>query len=105
MGRLYVPSTPASRGESVPDPQVDVVEPPTVAEVAAAAEALGFRLVPIEPEQEADKPAEEPAGNAATEEWVAYAKTKGATDEDLKDEKGDPLGQKALREKFGAPKS
>lgn len=49
------------------------------------------------------KPEGEPAGNASTEDWVAYAKSKGATDEDLKDEQGEPLGQKALREKYGTP--
>ncbi|WKN47144.1 hypothetical protein [Nocardioides sp. Arc9.136] len=49
------------------------------------------------------KPEGEPAGNASTEDWVAYAKSKGATEDDLKDEQGEPLGQKALREKYGTP--
>ena len=52
-----------------------------------------------------EKPAAEPKGNASTEEWVAYAKAKGATEDDLKDERGEPLGQKALREKYGTAAS
>lgn len=53
----------------------------------------------------ARKPGEEPKGNASTDEWIAYAREKGATDEDLKDDQGEPLGQKALREKYGTPAS
>jgi hypothetical protein len=58
--------------------------------------------IPAEPPA---PPAEEPAGNASTDEWVAYAKSKGAKDEDLVDADGKPLGQRALREKFGAAAS
>lgn len=45
----------------------------------------------------------EPKGNASTEEWTAYARSQGATDEDLVDEDGTDLGRDAIREKYGAP--
>lgn len=49
---------------------------------------------------------DEPAGNASTEEWATYAReVKGATDEDLVDADGKPLGRDALRDKFGTPTS
>ncbi|UIU47070.1 hypothetical protein [Microcystis phage MinS1] len=53
----------------------------------------------------ARKSGEEPKGNASTDEWTAYAREKGATDADLLDADGKPLGQQALREKFGTPAS
>ena len=40
---------------------------------------------------------EEPAGNASTEAWQEYARSKGATEEDLKDKKRDEL-----RENYGS---
>jgi hypothetical protein len=40
---------------------------------------------------------EEPAGNAGLEEWQAYAKSKGATDEDLADK-----GRNDLRSEYGS---
>lgn len=43
----------------------------------------------------------EPAGSARTEAWVAFAKAKGATEEDLVDEDGNALGRDALRAKYG----
>lgn len=48
---------------------------------------------------------EEPKGNASTDEWIAFAREKGATDADLLDDDGNALGQKALREKYGTPTS
>lgn len=45
----------------------------------------------------------EPAGNASTEAWVEFAKSKGAAEADLVDAEGNPLGQRALREKYGTP--
>jgi hypothetical protein len=45
----------------------------------------------------------EPAGNASREEWAAYARSKGATDEDLLDADGKPLGRDALRDKYATP--
>lgn len=47
----------------------------------------------------------EPAGNASTEEWAAYAKTKGATDADLVASDGNPLGRDELRAAYGTPAS
>lgn len=50
------------------------------------------------------KPEGEPAGNASTEDWVEYARTKkDAEDADLLDEAGEPLSRDELREKFGTP--
>lgn len=97
---MYVPSTPASRGEA--EPEVEAKQA-TVEEVSAQAEALGFKLVPID--AEASSPAvgegEEPKGNASTADWVAYAKSKGAADADLVDENGDALGRDELKAKYG----
>lgn len=45
----------------------------------------------------------EPSGNASTEEWANYARTKGASDADLLDDEGKPLGRDALRDKYAAP--
>lgn len=99
---MYVPSTPASRGEA--DPEVEETRV-TVEEVAAQAEALGFKLVPAAAEVEVPVvgQGEEPKGNASTEEWADFAKSKGATDADLVDEKGEPLKRDALKEKYGTP--
>lgn len=48
------------------------------------------------------KPEGEPAGNASAAEWESYAREfKGASEDDLKDEAGEPLGRDALRAKFG----
>lgn len=50
MGRLYVPSTPATRGEPAPEAeQVQVPEPVvlTVDDLRAAAAEHGFELVPV----------------------------------------------------------
>lgn len=44
---------------------------------------------------------EQPAGNASADEWEAYARKLGASDADLLDEDGEPLGRNALRDKFG----
>lgn len=45
----------------------------------------------------------EPAGNASRDDWAAFAKAKGATDEDLVDDQGEPLGRDELRAKYGTP--
>lgn len=97
MGRLYVPSTAATRGEAegVQRGEVSPESGLSVEQLEAAAEAAGFRLIPLE--------VEEPAGNASTEAWVNYAKSKGATDEDLVDAEGQPLKRDELRDKFGTP--
>lgn len=47
-------------------------------------------------------PGAEPAGNASTEDWAAYARTQGATDADLVDADGEPLGRDELRAKYGS---
>jgi hypothetical protein len=44
----------------------------------------------------------EPAGNASVEAWTSYARSKGASDEDLLDADGKPLGRDALRDQFGS---
>lgn len=46
---------------------------------------------------------EEPAGNASTEVWVEFAKAKGATDADLVDDEGKPLGRDEIRAKYATP--
>ena len=52
-----------------------------------------------------EKADDEPAGNASTEAWVKFAKSKGATDDDLKDAAGEPLGREELKAKYGTPAS
>jgi hypothetical protein len=47
----------------------------------------------------------EPAGNASTEAWVDFAKSKGATDADLTGADGEPLGREELKAKYGTPAS
>lgn len=107
MGRQYIASTPASRGEVEVDQDAHASLLPeglsheeTVAALEALAAELGYQLVPLEVEPE--KPEDEPAANASTEAWVEYAKKRGANDEDLLDD-GKPLGRDALRDKFGTP--
>lgn len=54
------------------------------------------------------KTGEEPprAGSGSgTAEWVAFAKEKGAKDEDLLDDVGEELSREALIAKFGTPSS
>lgn len=108
MGRLYVPSTPASRGEVEVDEDADgslipegLSHEEALEALTAVAEELGYELVPIVPTPE--KPEDEPAGNASTDEWLTYAKTKGAVDGDLVDGDGKALTRDALREKYGTP--
>lgn len=55
--------------------------------------------VPQEPTEPTEP--ESPAGNASAEEWEAYARERGASDADLLDDDGEPLGRNALRDKFG----
>jgi hypothetical protein len=97
MARMYVESTTATRGE-VPGPQGSVVTGPfddlTVDELAAAADRAGYRLVKLESDR--------PAGNAPRDEWEKFARSRGATDADLVDADGKPLGRDALRERYGA---
>lgn len=97
MGRQYVASTPASRGE-VAGPQVGELNRDSglsFEQLEAAATAAGYRLIPLD--------VEEPKGNASREDWANFAKAKGALDEDLVDEDGEELGRDALREKYGTP--
>lgn len=54
------------------------------------------------PAPAADKPADgKPAGNADRATWAEYAKTKGATDEELKEPAEGGLGRDELRDKYG----
>lgn len=55
--------------------------------------------VPEEPSAPSEP--ERPAGNASAEEWEVYARARGASDADLLDDDGEPLGRNALRDKFG----
>lgn len=124
---MYIPSTPASRGEVEVDEEAAASVLPEGVSAEEAFEALstvaaelGYQLVPIEPESEESEPGEpgtgepgtgepgkpegEPAGNASGEVWADYARSvKGATNADLLDEDGKPLGRDALRDKFGTP--
>lgn len=108
MARQYIASTPASRGEVEVDEDAHESLLPeglsheeTVAALEALAAELGLKLVPVEPEPE--KPEDEPARNASTEDWVEYAKKRGAVDKDLVDDSGEPLKRDALVEKYGTP--
>lgn len=101
MGRQYVPSTPATRGEidaEVYDRQVSVEE------LRALADEQGFDLIARDEVDDPDDPNAEPSSGASRAKWEAYARTvKGAADEDLIDEDGKPLKRDALVEKFGTP--
>jgi hypothetical protein len=96
MGRMYVASTPATRGEAEGDQvgEVNAESGLSYEQLEVAAEAAGYRLIPLE--------VEEPKGNASREEWANFAKSKGASDEDLLDDNGEELGRDALRDKFGS---
>lgn len=121
MGRNYVASTPATRGEVEEGEDVtedgfpaDMTEDEVRGLLEDAAAKLGLRLVPIgEPEGAEDEgkpgsdPADpnapvEPARNGTTEAWADYAKAKGATDAELVDEQGEALGRDALIEKYAS---
>lgn len=91
-----VPSTPATRGEVDVELYDQTLSVDALREQAADA---GFDLVPVEPE-EGEEGSQEPGGNATGAVWAAYARTRGATDEDLVDAEGKPLGRDALREKY-----
>jgi hypothetical protein len=97
MGRMYVSSTPATRGEVEGDQvgEVNAESGLSFEQLEEAAAAAGYRLIPVE--------VEEPKGNASREEWANFAKSKGASDEDLLDEDGEELGRDALREKYQTP--
>lgn len=43
-----------------------------------------------------------PAGNAKREEWVAYARDKGASEDELKAQEEGGLSRDELRDKYGA---
>lgn len=47
-------------------------------------------------------PVDEPDGNASRDEWVAYAKSKGAPEDETKPKDDGGLGRDALREKYGS---
>jgi hypothetical protein len=55
---------------------------------------------PLLPENLTSLGSSEPAGNASREEWESYARSKGATDEDLLDGEGQPLGRNELRDRY-----
>jgi hypothetical protein len=101
MGRIYVPSTPATRGEvdGAQRGETNQASGLTVEQLELAAAAAGYQLVKVEPEATL----EEPAGNAARDDWADFAKSKGATDADLVDKDGKALTRDALREKYGTP--
>lgn len=97
MARQMVASTPATRGEVDPDVYEQTL---TVDELRDAAEAAGFELVPVELDPDESG---EPAGNASAAAWAAYARTRGATDEDLIDDDGKPLKRDEIRDKYQSP--
>lgn len=95
MGRMYVPSTPYTRGEKDPgELEGGAVAPAelTVDDLSAAAEERGYRLVPVEP-----------SGNAKKADWLEYARKLGAEDADLVDADGKELTVDALKEKYATP--
>jgi hypothetical protein len=96
MGRIYIASTAATRGEATIEEEQLAL---TIEELRAHAESLGFDLV----EREEFTEEHEPAGNASRDDWVAFARLMGATDEDLVDDDGKDLGRDQLREKYGTP--
>lgn len=93
MGRMYVPSTPYTRGEKDPAELDGSVAPAelTVDDLAAAAGERGYKLVPVEP-----------AGNAKKADWLEYARKLGAADADLVDGDGKELTVDALKAKYGS---
>lgn len=93
-----VPSTPATRGEVEPDLYEQEL---SVEELRKQAADAGFELVPVEPSE--DDFDEAPAKSASTATWAAYARTRGAVDEDLVDGEGVPLKRAELIEKYGTP--
>jgi hypothetical protein len=108
VARQYIPSTPASRGEIEVDEDAHASLLPegmsheqAFEAISAIAAELGYELKPVEPAPE--KPENEPNRNASTEAWVTYAKERGAKDEDLVDEQGEPLKRDVLAEKYGTP--
>jgi hypothetical protein len=81
-------ASPATEPETPADPAAETtVESPVEAASATAAN----------PPPET---ANQPGSNASRGAWAEYAKTRGATDEDLLDSDGNPLGRNALRDKY-----
>lgn len=93
MARLYVASTPATRGESsgkqISDSGGDPFAGIPDSTLAAAAAARGFKLV--------SAGGEKPAASASKSDWEAYARTVyGATPADL-----EGLGRNDIRDRYG----
>jgi len=116
MGRIYVPSTPATRGEVSPEKyaaqQGD--QDLTLEQLQAAAAKLGYQVA-IQPapdpqsagqqtvpdgQQSTPASSDLPAGNASAEDWTAYALAHGKTEADLNGEDGKPLGRDAIKALF-----
>lgn len=82
-----------------PDPETPLLEP----DLEDGQDTTVKPAVTPEPEPESesdgvadDQPAGPPRGNASLEEWAAYAKSQGATDEDLAGQSRDQI-----REQYG----
>lgn len=115
-GRVYLPSSqsPAKAAKAAKAAAKAEAQARAAAEAAAeeakAKAAAGETAAAPDPtpstvgDQPEVKPEDEPAGNATTEAWVEYARTrKGASPEDLLNDDGKPLGRAALVAKFGTP--
>lgn len=92
MARMYVASTPATRGETegkqISDSGGDPFAGIPDATLAAAAAARGYKLVSAS--------GEKPSANASKGEWEAYARAMGATSADL-----EGLGRNDIRDRYG----
>jgi hypothetical protein len=64
-----------------------------------ATSLIGDHLLAEGPSEPTD---EAPAGNANRQEWADYARTQGASEDELKDPSEGGLGRDDLRAKYGA---
>jgi hypothetical protein len=92
MARMFVASTPATRGEvqgsQVSDSGGDPFAGLSDELLSAAAAARGYKLV--------SAAGEKPSANAKRDEWAAYARTMGATPAEL-----EGLGRNDIRDRYG----
>lgn len=101
MVRLYVPSTPATRGEVEADQVAPEPSELTLEQLQAEAGKLGYELTVKKADGDpADSdPDALPKGNASVEDWTAYALAHGKTEADLTVD-GKPLGRDGIKALF-----
>lgn len=79
--------TPAPEPETGPETPEEAEATPSATEEVSVPENAG---------EDASVVVEQPSGNGSTEEWAAFAKSKGATDEDL-----EGMSRNEIRAKYG----